>query len=130
MSRTGNGWTPGQLGLAVLALAEVSLLTWLGTNFALRYIKRLKLVSLRICRGADRPRLVEVFGRLAHRIRVDQICLKQALMTYALYRGSRGDVAIEFGVKKADDRILGHCWVRVAGEPLEQNDYRTIRVFS
>jgi hypothetical protein len=51
-------------------------------------------------------------------------------MLYALHRRYGPAAAIEFGVKKEDERFVGHCWVTINGRPIDRHDYEPVRVFS
>ena len=121
------GWV--RLGLGILAYVEIETVLLLGTEFGLRYAKRTGILSLSCFGRDDEEQLVLLFGALSSRLKSDQVCLKKALMLYALHRRYGPAAAIEFGVKKDDAGYVGHCWITVEGRAIDRLGYEPIRAY-
>lgn len=112
-----------------LSLLEISIVSVFGTRTVLRYVRKIGLLSLFPYPKNDVQDLSHTFNRIAQRLRSDQVCFKKSLLLYHLYRKSHRQVAIVFGVRKTNRRLLGHCWITLDGQALEQNDYEVVKTF-
>ncbi|MEO0225375.1 MAG: lasso peptide biosynthesis B2 protein [candidate division WOR-3 bacterium] len=116
------------IGLA--SFLEVHLITLSGTTNALHYVKRFGLLSLALVNGNLKQPLILIFNRIISLFNTDQVCLKRSLFLYALYKKTKNDVAVAFGMKRiGDGKLIGHCWVEIDGQPLEINDFTLIKRF-
>jgi hypothetical protein len=97
----------------VVPLAALVRLMWPRRRSVERNRKR----EQRIAAGVDR-----VFGRDDRRSKEN--CLERSLLVYRFLAQAGADPQLVWGVRKNDDKLMGHAWVVLDGRPLARPDER------
>ena len=73
---------------------------------------------------------MEVLNRLFAEggcLAVSPNCLERSLVLYRLLSEAHAEPSLVLGVSRRQDRVVGHAWVEVAGEPFRDKEARAFQ---